>query len=36
MYYSTYLQLEKILDAQHLESDRRNQHAHDEMLFIVI
>lgn len=36
MYYSSYLQLEKILDAQHLESDKVNQHAHDEMLFIVI
>ncbi len=36
MYYSTYLQLDKILGAQELESDRRNQHAHDEMLFIVI
>ena len=36
MYYSSYLQLEKILDAQHLESDKANQHAHDEMLFIVI
>lgn len=36
MYYSSYLQLEKILDAQTLESDKHNQHAHDEMLFIVI
>jgi tryptophan 2,3-dioxygenase len=36
MYYSSYLQLDKILDAQHLESDKVNQHAHDEMLFIVI
>ncbi|MEY3398092.1 MAG: hypothetical protein RL220_686 [Bacteroidota bacterium] len=36
MYYSSYLQLDKILNAQELESDKRNQHAHDEMLFIVI
>ncbi|MDZ4821970.1 MAG: tryptophan 2,3-dioxygenase family protein [Flavobacteriales bacterium] len=36
MYYSSYLQLDKILGAQELESDNRNQHAHDEMLFIVI
>jgi tryptophan 2,3-dioxygenase len=36
MYYSSYLQLEKILDAQQLESDKLGKHAHDEMLFIVI
>lgn len=36
MYYSDYLQLNKILDAQELESDKQNRHAHDEMLFIVI
>jgi tryptophan 2,3-dioxygenase len=36
MYYSSYLQLDKILDAQGLESDRLGQHAHDEMLFIII
>ncbi|MEZ4798335.1 MAG: tryptophan 2,3-dioxygenase family protein [Flavobacteriales bacterium] len=36
MYYSSYLQLNKILDAQALESDKQNKHAHDEMLFIVI
>lgn len=36
MHYSDYLQLEKILDAQHPESDRLQQPAHDEMLFIVI
>lgn len=37
VYYSDYLQLSKILDAQHLESDKEGrQHAHDEMLFIVI
>lgn len=36
MHYSDYLQLDKILDAQQLESDRLGIHAHDEMLFIVI
>jgi tryptophan 2,3-dioxygenase len=36
MYYSSYLQLDKVLDAQHLESDKLGKHAHDEMLFIVI
>ncbi|WP_276480407.1 tryptophan 2,3-dioxygenase [Paraflavitalea pollutisoli] len=36
VHYSDYLQLEKILDAQQLESDKHEQHAHDEMLFIVI
>ena len=36
IYYSEYLQLDKILGAQELESDKANQHAHDEMLFIVI
>lgn len=36
VHYSDYLQLEKILGAQELESDRLGDHAHDEMLFIVI
>lgn len=36
VHYHDYLQLEKILQAQQLESDRRNLHAHDEMLFIII
>lgn len=36
VYYSEYLQLDKILNAQALESDKHNKHAHDEMLFIVI
>jgi tryptophan 2,3-dioxygenase len=36
VHYSDYLQLDKILDAQVLESDKLQQHAHDEMLFIVI
>jgi tryptophan 2,3-dioxygenase len=36
MHYSDYLGLDKILNAQHPESDRKGQPAHDEMLFIVI
>ncbi len=36
VYYGDYLQLEKILDAQHPESDKENIEAHDEMLFIII
>jgi tryptophan 2,3-dioxygenase len=36
VYYGEYLQLEKILDAQHPESDKENIEAHDEMLFIII
>ncbi|OSZ73756.1 tryptophan 2,3-dioxygenase [Chitinophagaceae bacterium IBVUCB2] len=34
--YHDYLQLEKILNAQHPESDKLSIAAHDEMLFIVI
>lgn len=36
VYYGDYLQLGKILDAQHLESDKAGVEAHDEMLFIVV
>ena len=36
VHYSDYLQLDKILNAQRLESDLENCHAHDEMLFIII
>jgi tryptophan 2,3-dioxygenase len=36
VYYPDYLQLDKVLGAQALESDKHNAHAHDEMLFIVI
>jgi len=36
MYYSDYLQLDKILNAQLPESEKNQQPAHDEMLFIVI
>jgi tryptophan 2,3-dioxygenase len=36
-YYGTYLQLEKVLDAQHPVSfEAGNEPAHDEMLFIII
>lgn len=36
MHYSDYLQLDKILGAQFPESEKLQQPAHDEMLFIVI
>jgi len=36
VYYGEYLQLDKILDAQHPESDKEKIEAHDEMLFIII
>ncbi len=36
LYYSDYLSLETILNAQNLESVKRGTPAHDEMLFIVI
>jgi len=36
MHYHDYLQLDKILNAQQRESERRKLPAHDEMLFIVI
>lgn len=36
VYYPDYLQLDKILGAQALESEKQGQPAHDEMLFIVI
>ncbi len=36
MYYGDYLQINKILSAQELESDKLGKHAHDEMLFIII
>ncbi|MBC8173685.1 MAG: tryptophan 2,3-dioxygenase, partial [Chitinophagales bacterium] len=34
--YTEYLQLDRILSSQALESDKENLHAHDEMLFIII
>jgi len=36
VHYHDYLQLDKILNAQDLESARVNISAHDEMLFIII
>lgn len=36
VHYADYLQLDKILDAQDLRSERFDQPAHDEMLFIVV
>ena len=35
IYYSDYLQLDKILDAQERESEKVGKPAHDEMLFII-
>lgn len=35
VYYSDYLQLNKLLDSQHLLSSTYNDTAHDEMLFII-
>lgn len=36
LYYGSYLQLERLLDCQHLESAKAGPPAHDEMLFIII
>ena len=36
IHYGNYLQLDKILQAQFPKSDKLKQHAHDEMLFIII
>lgn len=37
VYYADYLELDKILNAQHLESEKYGTHpAHDEMLFIIV
>lgn len=35
IYYSDYLNLDSILNAQHPESDKHGKPAHDEMLFII-
>jgi len=35
IYYGEYLQLDKLLDAQHRESEKIGKPAHDEMLFII-
>ncbi|NNE55503.1 MAG: tryptophan 2,3-dioxygenase, partial [Flavobacteriales bacterium] len=36
VYYHDYLQLDKILNAQDMESEKIKKEAHDEMLFIVV
>jgi tryptophan 2,3-dioxygenase len=36
LYYWDYLQLDRILDAQHPESAKHGRPAHDEMLFIIV
>ncbi len=36
IHYQKYLQIDKLLSAQELRSDKLNDHAHDEMLFIII
>jgi len=36
LYYGDYLQIGKLLDAQHLESSKIGATAHDEMLFIIV
>ncbi len=36
LHYADYLELNKILEAQHPESSKKGEMAHDEMLFIVI
>ena len=36
VHYINYLQLDKILDAQNLISDKKEGVAHEEMLFIII
>ncbi len=36
IYYADYLQLDKLLDAQELESAKKGSVAHDEMLFIIV
>ena len=36
LYYADYIQLEKLLDCQRLESAARGRPAHDEMLFVIV
>jgi tryptophan 2,3-dioxygenase len=36
LYYGDYLQLERLLDSQRLESEQAGKPAHDEMLFIIV
>ena len=35
VYYNEYLQLDKLLNAQSPESEKRGDRAHDELLFII-
>src|SRR6266478_3862753 len=36
LYYADYIQLDRLLDIQRLESERRGKPAHDEMLFVIV
>lgn len=36
IHYHDYLQIDKLLDAQHLRSEALNEPAHEEMLFIIV
>ena len=36
LYYADYIQLDRLLDCQRLESERRGRPAHDEMLFVIV
>jgi len=36
LYYADYIQLDRLLDCQRLESGRRGRPAHDEMLFVIV
>src|SRR5437762_183131 len=36
LYYADYIQLDRLLDCQRLESARRGRPAHDEMLFMIV
>jgi len=36
LYYADYIQLDRLLDCQRLESSRRGRTAHDEMLFMIV
>ena len=36
LYYSDYLQLDRLLGSQHRKSEEYGSPAHDEMLFIIV
>ncbi|MGH9247639.1 MAG: tryptophan 2,3-dioxygenase family protein [Acidimicrobiales bacterium] len=36
LYYADYLQIDRLLSCQHLESARRGQPAHEELLFVIV